>query len=81
MELTVIVKLNTPQDVKDFCYKMGMLPRNVSIQARHGNYISDARSILGMFTLDLSNPVDIIFKSTSDLDIPKIKKMIDKWKV
>lgn len=62
MEVTVVVKLNTPQDVKDFCYKMGTFPRNVSIQARHGNYISDARSILGMFALDLKVLLNFILK-------------------
>ena len=45
--ITRRVLLNTPQDVKDFCYAMGNFPRNVSIKARHESFVSDAESILG----------------------------------
>ena len=51
------IMLQTPQDVKNFCYSVSSLPRNVSVKVKHDTYVVDGKSILGMFSLDLSNPV------------------------
>lgn len=75
------VQLNTPQDVKEFCYTMGSFPRNVSIKAKHESFVSDAKSILGMLALNLSNPVDIVFESVDLIDTIKIDNAISKWEV
>lgn len=80
----VIVKrifLKTPQDVKDFCYAMSKFPRNVSVKVQHDTYVVDGKSILGMFSLDLSQPVDIIFDSKDLLDPDKVNKAIYPWEV
>ena len=75
------VQLNTPQDVKDFCYAMGSFPRNVSIKAKHESFVSDAKSIPGMLALNLSNPVDIVFESVDLIDTIKVDNAISKWEV
>lgn len=80
----VIVKrilLKTPQDVKSFCYAMSDFPRNISVKVKHDTYVVDGKSILGMFSLDLSNPVDVIFESKDLLDPNKVDKAIYPWEV
>lgn len=75
------VRLSTIQDIKDFCYTMNTFPRNISIKVKHDNFVSDAKSILDMIALNLSNPVDIIFESTDTLDSTRIENAISKWEV
>ena len=76
------IQLTTQQDVKDFCYEMSTLPKCIDIKAiSKGGYTVDARSILGMFSLDLSNPVDIIFESTESFDTNKITESLTRWAV
>ena len=61
--ITRRVLLSTPQDVKDFCYAMGSFPRNVSIKAKHESFVSDAKSILGMLALNLSDLFRLYLKA------------------
>ena len=75
------IMLQTPQDVKNFCYSVSSLPRNVSVKVKHDTYVVDGKSILGMFSLDLSQPVDIIFDSKDLLDPDKVNKAIYPWEV
>lgn len=81
MDNLVVKKINltTPQDVKDFCFVAGSFARNIRIVASHDNYIVDAKSILGMFSLDLSQPITLTISSEHDLDINKIDKEFFKW--
>lgn len=79
--ITKRVLLSTPQDVKDFCYAMGSFPRNVSIKAKHESFVSDAKSILGMLALNLSEPIQIVFESTDLIDTVKVDNAISKWEV
>ena len=51
--------LRTPQDVKMFCNLMNTVPRNGSVIVEHNEYTVSGRSILGMFSLNLSEPVTL----------------------
>lgn len=80
-KITKEVLLKTPQDVKSFCYAMSAFPRCVSIKVNHGSYTVDGRSILGMFSLNLSEPVSVVFEGSESLDSDKITKAISPWEV
>ena len=75
------IMLQTTQDVKNFCYSVSNLPRNVSVKVKHDTYVVDGKSILGMFSLDLSNPVDVIFESVDLLNPEVINKTIYPWEL
>ena len=79
--ITRRILLSTPQDVKDFCYAMGSFPRSISIKAKHESFVSDAKSILGMLALNLSEPIQIVFESTDLIDTIKVDNAISKWEV
>lgn len=75
------VRLNTIQDVRDFCYAVSDFPRNTSIKAKHGSIVSDAKSILDMMALNLREPIEIVFESSDIIDNTKIDNAIYKWEV
>lgn len=73
------VFLSTSQDVKDFCFAASAMPRNTLVKALHGDYIVDGRSILGVFSLNLSEPITAVFESENEIDKEKIMKAFNPW--
>lgn len=61
-EYSFRIALTTIADVNEFCNIMsGLESFVVSAEVRSGTYIVDAKSLLGMFSLDLSKPVEVWF--------------------
>ncbi len=54
----VKIRLNTINDVKDFVNAVTLCDYDVDIIS--GRYAIDAKSIMGIFSLDLSRPVDVV---------------------
>ena len=79
--MTKNIQLVTPKDVKEFCFAASELPRNVSTTVSHDKYSIDAKSILGMFSLDLCQPVTLTITSEDNLPKEKIDKLFAKWEV
>ena len=80
----VIVKqilLKPPQDVKAFCYAMSEFPRNVNVKVQHDTYVVDGKSILGMFSLNLSDPVTVVIESKDLLNSDEVDKIFYPWEV
>lgn len=57
------VKLTTPRDVIDFSTTASNLPLGTEITAAHGNFIVDAKSIMGLYSLNLSELIAVEIKS------------------
>lgn len=62
-EITIV--LDSINDIKDFVKLSGMCSGNVAVFG--GRYIADGKSIMGVISLDLSEPV----KVEIDGDIPE----------
>lgn len=52
------VKLNEVEHVKEFCRICNTLDFNLDIKS--GKYLTDAKSLLGLFALKLSEPVTVL---------------------
>lgn len=52
------IRLNTINDVKDFVNAVTLCDFEVDLVS--GRYAIDAKSIMGIFSLDLSQPVDMV---------------------
>jgi len=62
---SMTVSLKTPTEVKDFVNIINKYPYDVDL--RSGRYTVDAKSMLGIFSLDLSRPLTLeIFNDSSD---------------
>ena len=86
MENIIIKKifLRTPQDVKTFCNLMNTVPRNATVVVEHNEYTVSGRSILGMFSLNLSEPVTLrvnIPDTETEFDEKAFLKSLKEWSV
>ena len=52
-----------------------------TIEVRQGRYLIDAKSTLGLFSLDLSKPVDISIECDSERVRNNFYDYIKKWRV
>ena len=64
---SVNIKLSLAENVKSFVNIVNRYPYDVDLRA--GRHVVDAKSILGIFSLDLSKPVKLIIHSDDCEDI------------
>lgn len=69
------IQLKTINDVKDFVNIVGKCSYDVDLSS--GRYVVDAKSIMGIFSLDLSKPINVeIFSDNCDDFLADIKRFI-----
>jgi phosphotransferase system HPr-like phosphotransfer protein len=56
--MTKKIQLNSIEDVKKFVNLVNTYPCDIDMVA--GRYTIDAKSIMGIFSLDLSKPIDVV---------------------
>ena len=74
----VRILLNEVDSVKEFCRLASEQSFDIDIVS--GRFIIDAKSLLGLFSLDLSKPVECVMHSV-DLDVRSFREAIDKFVV
>ena len=74
------IMLDRPSDVAEFVNTTSNFPRNIELVASHGKYTVDARSIMGIFSLNLSEPITIEMRTDTDILDEYINKL-SKWRV
>ena len=74
---SVPIKLNFAEEVKTFVNTVNRYPYDVDLRA--GRHVVDAKSILGIFSLDLSKPITLdIYSDTCDDLIADIQQFTIK---
>ena len=80
------IALKTIADVNEFCNVMtGLEGFVVAAEVRSGTYVVNAKSIMGLFSLDLIRPVEVWFKVEMNeqlhhMDMDKyFAAKIEKW--
>lgn len=58
------IKLNSIDDVKEFCAATNKCEFEVDVQS--GRYAVDAKSIMGIFSLDLTKEIELVAHADSD---------------
>ena len=66
------IKLNTINEVKEFVNIVLQCPYDVDLVS--GRYIIDAKSLMGIFSLDLTRPIDL----EADIDSDDVEDMLKK---
>ena len=77
MDTKVRIRLKTVDDVKDFV--SSTLSSKVNAVLQSGRYCVDAKSIMGIFSLDLSVPITLVIEcDSSDIDsyMDKIERFL-----
>ena len=70
------IRLTVVDDVKDFCVICQDL--NKDIDVRSGKYLVDAKSLLGLFSLKLSEPVTV---SCSEADYKAVTEAVSRFMI
>ena len=60
------IKLTDMQAIREFVKAVVLLPYDVDLV--QGRYIVDAKSIMGIFSLDLSKPIDLNIYAEGDAE-------------
>ena len=63
---TVRISLNSIDKVKSFVNDLAKF--DVDVDLVSGRYVIDAKSIMGIFSLDLSKPIDLNIHSENQID-------------
>lgn len=69
------VRLSSIDDVKNFVSAVSQFATDIDVVG--GRYIIDAKSILGLFSLDLSNPLRL--QIYEDAEAPKVVEALSEW--
>ncbi len=64
---TVKISLNSIDKVKSFVNTISQFDTDFDLIS--GRYVIDAKSIMGIFSLDLSSPIDLTIHAENDSDI------------
>ena len=72
----VIIRLVSIDDVKEFVKKANLLDYDVDLSL--GKYTVDGKSIMGIFSLDLSRDIELTVHSESEEFLSEISRFIVK---
>lgn len=72
---TVSISLNSIDKVKSFVNDLTKFDDDFDLVS--GRYVIDAKSIMGIFSLDLSRPINLNIHATENLD--KIMEVLDPY--
>lgn len=75
----VSVKLNSIDKVKEFVEIVSKF--SASMDLSHGRYVVDAKSIMGVFSLDLSNELCLSISADSETETEAIINAVKKFTV
>ena len=75
---TCVIKLNTIEKVKDFVNRVSTFDCDVDII--YGRYVIDGTSIMGIFSLDLTNPVTVMIHTDDYEELKRFFEMMEDFK-
>ena len=77
MKTEFTIKLNTIKDINNFVGEM--LDFESDIDAIRGRYVLNAKSVIGLFTLDLSIPLNIKINAINEEELIRFNEVIVKY--
>lgn len=78
MKTRLTINLNEIAKANRFINEIVKFPSDIDIIS--GRYICDAKSLLAIFSYDLSKPVDIEIHSDDEEEIKKFNEMMEEFK-
>lgn len=74
-----IVNLNSINKIKEFSKDISNFESDIDVES--GRYVIDAKSIMGLFSLDLSKPIEIIIHSDNDSELERFATTMKNYEV
>lgn len=72
-----VIKINSIDDIKKF--QNEVLEFESDIDIVRGRYIVDAKSTLGIFTIDLSTSIDVVLHTDDELEQNKFRAIMRQF--
>ena len=79
MDTKIKIKISTISDINNFLIATQSFESDIDII--YGRYIIDAKSTLGIHSLDLSKPIEVAIISDNEEEIKKFNKAMEIFKV
>lgn len=76
---SIKVNLDSVNKVKEFVEITGKFPEDLDLA--HGKYVIDAKSLMGIFSLDLSKPLDLTINSDDEVRVEEISAAFSSFRV
>ncbi len=73
----VKIKLNSILDVKEFVRIVSTFDCDVDLVSER--YLIDGKSIMGIFSLDLSNPITMVVRTEDEKIYNEVKSQVSKF--
>ena len=77
MKKVITVTLNDFSKIKKFSSEVVKFESDIDLIK--GRYVIDAKSTIGIFTLDLSAPVDVVIHSDNEDEINRFNKVMEAF--
>lgn len=77
MRTKITVALNDFIKIKNFSSEVVKFESDIDLVK--GRYIIDAKSTIGIFTLDLSSPVDVVIHSDDEDEIRRFNEVMEEF--
>ena len=78
MNSKVTVVLNDYTKIKKFCNEVSTFESDIDLVK--GRYVVDAKSLMGVFTIDLSLPVDVVIYSEDEKEIERFNEVMEEFR-
>ena len=78
MNSKVTVVLNDYTRIKKFCNEVSAFESDIDLIK--GRYVVDAKSLMGVFTIDLSLPVDVVIYSEDEEEIERFNRVMEEFR-
>lgn len=76
---SIKVNLDSVNKVKEFVEITGKFPEDLDLA--QGKYVIDAKSLMGIFSLDLSKPLDLTINSDDEDRVEEISAAFSSFRV
>jgi phosphotransferase system HPr-like phosphotransfer protein len=73
------IKITYASDVGKVASAAMMIPGQIEVVAKQGHYVVDAKSVMGLFSLDLSQPLTIEMQSEYAANFEHYKEFFRQW--
>lgn len=77
--MEVKIHLYTVNDVKEVASIATTIPEQIDVTIISGTYVVDAKSLMGIFSLNLSEPVTLKMSSICAVNYDYYKSLFKKW--
>ena len=78
MKTRITIYLNDLNKIKSFTKAVGTFACDIDLIK--GRYVIDSKSAIGIFTLDLSSPVDVLIHSEDKKEIRRFNEIMEEFR-